>query len=113
MAPGVEVPREKLMLFCTGDLTRQQLEQMISAGYTLEAVVGRTILVTAPITLYIDQEQGLDALGFVSFASMQIENSLNTQQVIGTGDWVDTSQAAVDANSASSRANIHWYRLTE
>jgi len=79
----------------------------------LETVVGRTILVTAPITLYIDQEQGLDALGFVSLASMQIENSLNSQQIIGTGNWVDTSKPAVDVDVASSRTNIYWYRLTE
>jgi len=113
MAPGVEVPREKVMLFCIADPTRQQLEQMISAGYTLEAVVGRTMLVSAPITLYIDQGQGLDALGFVSLASMQIENSTNLQQVTSTGDWVNMFEPAVDANSACSRANIHWYRLTE
>ena len=113
MAPGVEVPREKLMLFCAADPTRQQLEQMISAGYTLEAVVGHTILVSAPITLYIDQEQGLDALGFVSLASMQIENSLNSQQVMGTGDWGDMSKPAVDVDIASNRTNIYWYHLTE
>jgi len=113
MAPGVEVPREKLILFCTAEPTRQQLEQMISAGYILEAVVGRTILVTAPITLYIDQKQGLDALGFVSFASMQIENSLNFQQIMGTGDWSDMSKPAGDVDIASGRTNIYWYHFTE
>lgn len=114
MAPGGEIPSEEVMLFCTADPTQQQLEQIISAGYTLEAVVGRTILVTAPITLYIDQEEGLDALGFVSFASMQIENSLNSQQVVSTGEWVDTSKPAGDTNGARSiRTNIYWYRLTQ
>jgi hypothetical protein len=113
MAPGSDVPEEKLLIFCTVTPTRQQLEQMISAGYTLEAVVGRTILVSAPITLYIDQEQGLDALGFVSLASMQIENSTNPQQAMGTGDWVDMLDPTVYAPNQTSKSDIYGYRFTE
>ena len=113
MAPGGDVPEENLLIFCTVVPTRQQLEQMISAGYTLEAVVGRTILVSAPITLYIDQEQGLDALGFVSLASMQIENSTNPQQVMSTEDWADMFEPAIDAPNNTSRSDIYGYRFTE
>jgi len=113
MAPRGDVPEEKLLIFCTVAPPRQQLEQMISAGYTLEAVAGRTILVSAPITLYIDQEQGLDALGFVSLASMQIENSTNPQQAMDTGDWVDMFEPAVDAPSNASKSDIYGYHFTE
>ncbi len=113
MAPGVEVPREELILFCTTAPTRQQLEQMISAGYTLEAVVGRTILVSAPITLYIDQEQGLDAWEFVSLASMEIENSLNLPQIGGTEDWIDMFEPVIDCFRNCIEPSIYGYRLTE
>lgn len=115
MAPGGDVPEEELMIFCTADPTRQQLEQMVTAGYTLEAVVGRTILVSAPITLYIDQEQGLDALGFVSFVSMEIENRISLQQPLGMQGWSDMFDTAAEEAIGHLQPNeaIFEYMVTD
>lgn len=66
MAPGVTPPERSYLLWCGGALTEGQLLQLTEAGYTVKAVLGHIVVVSAPITRYIDPEAGVDSLGFVA-----------------------------------------------
>lgn len=66
MAPGVTPPERSYLLWCGTDLSDEQLLRLAAAGYTIKAVLGSIVVVSAPITRYIDPEFGVDSLGFVS-----------------------------------------------
>jgi hypothetical protein len=72
--PFAPAPEQELLLLTSKGRTEEELTQLVEAGYVLKAVVGTMVLVSAPITLYIDQEKGLLQFDFVTMALYPIEN---------------------------------------
>lgn len=72
--PFAPAPEQDLLLSTSKELSQEELVQLVEAGYTLKAVVGTTVLVSAPITLYIDEEKGLQQFDFVTMSFHPIEN---------------------------------------
>jgi len=73
MGPGAEVPCEALVFTLDGP-AEARVQTLIAAGYAVSAVSGNHVSVLAPITLYIDEEHGPDALGFVRSTLPYLEN---------------------------------------
>jgi len=73
MGPGAEVPCEALVFTLDGP-AEARVQALIAAGYAVRAVSGSQVSVLAPITLYIDEENGPDALGFVRSTLPYLEN---------------------------------------
>lgn len=85
MAPGVEMPEVELLLFCSRQLTEEDRERVAKAGYTITGSGGKLLHVSAPIALYIDEEKGLDALGFVTLALPDLPPGTNPLEGDGLG----------------------------
>jgi len=79
MGPGVEVPCEALLVVLDEPVQEPHIAALIAAGYAVSGVAGTYVTVLAPITLYIDPERGLDALGFVLSTLTYIGNWHNVQ----------------------------------
>lgn len=67
LAPTGQVPVETVILWCVQTPTSEQLEQLKAAGYTVVGVSGNMVTVSAPVTLYLDEQKGLDSMGFFGF----------------------------------------------
>lgn len=78
MAPGVTPPERSYLLWCGADLTEEQLLRLTEAGYTIKAVLGSIVVVSAPITRYIDPQAGVDSLGFVAMMLPDVPLATNT-----------------------------------
>lgn len=76
--PSVLTPMQDLLLTTSEELPQEEvIRRLVEAGYTPRAIVGTTVLVSAPITLYIDPENGLEQLDFVTMSLHPVENRPN------------------------------------
>ncbi len=98
MGPGVDVPCEALLFILEEPAEDYHIEFLIGAGYAVGGVSGAYVTVLAPITLYIDQERGADALGFVRTTLPHLGNWHNLEW----GGWSDDQLAACVATSSAA-----------
>ncbi len=99
MAPGIEVPQVELLLLWSRALTDEDVERLKEAGYGVQAVTSAFVRVSAPITLYIDSDKGLDALGSVRMALPDVGQGVNP--VAGMGQIANLENLGTQPQSTS------------
>jgi len=79
MEPEAGVPCEALLFILVEPAEDYHIERLIEAGYAIGGVYGRFVSVLAPITLYIDEVSGADALDFVQSTLPELEDWHNME----------------------------------
>jgi len=113
MGPGEEVPCEALVLILDGPADRARVEALIEAGYAVSAVSGNYVSVLGPITLYIDEKSGPDALGFVRSTRPYLENWHNTEWEGWTDDQYAMCTGTSSEDAKDAAAEDTWDDVAE
>lgn len=98
MGEETGVPCEALLFILAEPVEDHHIERLIEAGYAVSGVFGRFVSVLAPITLYIDEKRGADALGFV----LSTLPELGIWHHMEWSGWSDEQLAACMATSLES-----------
>lgn len=77
MGAGEGIPRETLLIVLAQPADERCVDRLSGSGYFIEGLGGQFVAVSAPITLFIDEEHGLDALGFVASSLPELGNWTN------------------------------------
>ena len=72
-----QVPTATLLVVLAEPIGTGWIERMTEAGYVIEGRFDPFLVVSAPITLFIDSERGLDALALAASALPAFENWTN------------------------------------
>ena len=108
MGPGADVPCEALLFILEEPAEDHHIESLIEAGYAVSGVSGAYVTVLAPITLYVDEERGADALGFVRNTLPYLGNWHNLEWSGRSDDQLAACMATPSMASEDNTQDKTW-----